>query len=90
MIDAAALLVIGREPASRSSGSAPTSRRGVSSRSARSWVDQPPPPSGSTWSLERTRSETDQRWLEEEGRRIALAEENLEIRTREISTQAPG
>ena len=34
--------------------------------------------------LEQNRLDVDRRWLEEKRRRIALAEENLEIRTREI------
>jgi hypothetical protein len=33
-------------------------------------------------------SRADQQWLEEKCRRIALAEENLEIRTREILVAA--
>jgi hypothetical protein len=41
-------------------------------------------------SLERNRLQADQRWLEEKRRRIALADENLEIRTREIIDAVSG
>jgi argininosuccinate lyase len=84
MIDAAALLVIGRELGIEIErlGAYLAPRRFIEKRTV---LGGPAAPAIREYlSLERNRLETDRRWLEEKRRRIALAEENLEIRTREI------
>jgi argininosuccinate lyase len=84
MIDAAALLVIGRELGIEIErlGAYLAPRRFIEKRTV---LGGPAAPAVREYlSLERNRLEADQRWLEEKRRRIALAEENLEIRTREI------
>jgi argininosuccinate lyase len=84
MIDAAALLVIGRELGIEIErlGAYLAPRRFIEKRTV---LGGPAATAIREYlSLERNRLETDRRWLEEKRRRIALAEENLEIRTREI------
>ena len=90
MIDAAALLVIGRELGIEIErlGAYLAPRRFIEKRTV---LGGPAAPAVREYlELERTRLEADQRWLEEKRRRIALAEENLEIRTREILDAASG
>jgi argininosuccinate lyase len=90
MIDAAALLVIGRELGIEIErlGAYLAPRRFIEKRTV---LGGPAAPAVRDYlSLERNRLEADQRWLEEKRRRIALAEENLEIRTREILDAAAG
>jgi len=90
MIDAAALLVIGRELGIEVErlGAYLAPRRFIEKRTA---LGGPAAPVVREYlNLERHRLEADQRWLEEKRRRIALAEENLEIRTREILDAASG
>ena len=90
MIDAAALLVIGRELGIEIErlGAYLAPRRFIEKRTV---LGGPAAPAVREYlSLERNRLEADQRWLEEKRRRIALAEENLEIRTREILDAVSG
>jgi argininosuccinate lyase len=90
MIDAAALLVIGRELGIEIErlGAYLAPRRFIEKRTV---LGGPAAPAVREYlTLERTRLEADRRWLEEKRRRIALAEENLEIRTREILEVAAG
>jgi argininosuccinate lyase len=90
MIDAAALLVIGRELGIEIErlGAYLAPRRFIEKRTV---LGGPAAPAVREYlALERNRLEADRRWLEEKRRRIALAEENLEIRTREILDAAAG
>ncbi len=90
MIDAAALLVIGRELGIEIErlGAYLAPRRFIEKRTV---LGGPAAPAVREYlSLERNRLEADRRWLEEKRRRIALAEENLEIRTREILDAGSG
>jgi len=90
MIDAAALLVIGRELGIEIErlGAYLAPRRFIEKRTV---LGGPAAPAVREYlGLERNRLEADQRWLEEKRRRIALAEENLEIRTREILDTVSG
>ena len=90
MIDAAALLVIGRELGIEIErlGAYLAPRRFIEKRTV---LGGPAAPAVREYlTLERNRLEADRRWLEEKRRRIALAEENLEIRTREILDAAAG
>ena len=90
MIDSAALLIIGRELGIEIErlGAYLAPRRFIEKRTVRGG----PAPAAirENLAMERARLEGDQRWLEEKRRRIALAEENLEIRTREILDSASG
>ncbi|MGH2613909.1 MAG: hypothetical protein ACRDJC_01615, partial [Thermomicrobiales bacterium] len=88
MIDAAALLVIGRELGIEIErlGAYLAPRRFIEKRtmlggSAPSAVRE-------YLALDRSRLYADTRWLEDKGRRIALAGENLEIRVHEILAAA--
>jgi hypothetical protein len=84
MIDAAALLVIGRELGIEIErlGAYLAPRRFIEKRTV---FGGPAAPAVREYlSLERNRLEADRRWLEEKRRRIALADENREIRTHEI------
>ena len=84
MIDAAALLVIGRELGIEIErlGAYLAPRRFIEKRTV---LGGPAAPTVREYlALEQNRLDADRRWLEEKRRRIALAEENLEIRTREI------
>jgi argininosuccinate lyase len=84
MIDAAALLVIGRELGIEIErlGAYLAPRRFIEKRTV---LGGPAAPAVREYlTLERNRLEADRRWLEEKRRRIALADENLEIRTREV------
>jgi argininosuccinate lyase len=90
MIDAAALLVIGRELGIEIErlGAYLAPRRFIEKRTV---LGGPAAPAvRENLALERNRLEVDRRWLEEKRRRITLAEENLEIRTREILDAASG
>jgi argininosuccinate lyase len=90
MIDAAALLVIGRELGIEIErlGAYLAPRRFIEKRTV---LGGPAAPAVRDYlSLERNRLAADRRWLEEKRRRIALAEENLEIRTREILDAVAG
>src|SRR5829696_3148900 len=90
MIDAAALLVIGRELGVEIErlGAYLAPRRFIEKRTIRGGPAAPAVREYLT--LERNRLQADQHWLEEKRRRIALAEENLEIRTREIVDTVSG
>jgi argininosuccinate lyase len=84
MIDAAALLVIGRELGIEIErlGAYLAPRRFIEKRTV---LGGPAAPAVREYlALEQNRLDADRRWLEEKRRRIALAVENLEIRTREI------
>ncbi|HLL50125.1 MAG TPA: hypothetical protein VK356_05600, partial [Thermomicrobiales bacterium] len=88
MIDSAALLVIGRELGIEIErlGAYLAPRRFIEKRAV---LGGPAPAAIREYlATERSRLEADQQWLEEKCRRIALAEENLEIRTREILVAA--
>ncbi|MBW3633673.1 MAG: hypothetical protein KY456_11675 [Chloroflexi bacterium] len=88
MIDSAALLVIGRELGIEIErlGAYLAPRRFIEKRTV---LGGPAPAAIREYLAgERGRLETDQRWLEERRRRIALAEENLEIRTHELLAAA--
>jgi argininosuccinate lyase len=88
MIDAAALLVIGRELGIEIErlGAYLAPRRFIEKRTV---LGGPAAPAVREYlSLERSRLEADRRWLEEKRRRIALAAENLEIRTHEVLSAA--
>jgi argininosuccinate lyase len=90
MIDAAALLVIGRELGIEIErlGAYLAPRRFIEKRTV---LGGPAAPAVREYlSQERIRLEADRRWLEEKQRRIALAEENLEIRTGEILDAVSG
>jgi argininosuccinate lyase len=90
MIDAAALLIIGRELGIEIErlGAYLAPRRFIEKRTV---LGGPAAPAVREYLvLERNRLDADRRWLEEKRRRIALAEENLEIRTREILDAASG
>ena len=90
MIDAAALLVIGRELGIEIErlGAYLAPRRFIEKRAV---LGGPAAPAVREYlNLERNRLEADQRWLEQKRRRIALAEDNLEIRTREILDATSG
>lgn len=90
IIDAAALLVIGRELGVEIErlGAYLAPRRFIEKRTVLGG------PAASAireyLALERTRLDTDQQWLEQKRRRIGLAAENLEIRSREILEAASG
>ncbi len=90
LIDAAALLVIGRELGIEIErlGAYLAPRRFVEKRTMLGG----PAPAAVRELLqgERTRLEADQRWLEAKRTRITLAEANLDIRTREILSLARG
>jgi argininosuccinate lyase len=89
MIDAAALLVIGRELGIEIErlGGYLAPRRFIEKRTV---LGGPAPSSIREYlALERGRLEEDRRWLAAKRQRIALAEENLEIRTHEILSAAP-
>jgi argininosuccinate lyase len=90
MIDAAALLIIGRELGIEIErlGAYLAPRRFIEKRTV---LGGPAAPAIREYlTLERGRLELDQQWLDEKRRRIALAEENLEIRTQEILGTASG
>ena len=90
MIDAAALLVIGRELGVEIErlGAYLAPRRFIEKRTV---LGGPAAPAIREYiALERSRLDADQRWLHQKRRRIALAEENLEIRTQEILETASG
>jgi argininosuccinate lyase len=88
MIDSAALIVIGRELGIEIErlGAYLAPRRFIEKRTV---LGGPAPATiREHLAMERGRLEADQRWLEEKRRRIALAEENLEIRTHELLSAA--
>ena len=88
MIDSAALLVIGRELGIEIErlGAYLAPRRFIEKRAV---LGGPAPAAIREYlAAERNRLAADQQWLEEKHLRIALAEENLEIRTREILAAA--
>jgi argininosuccinate lyase len=88
LIDAAALLVIGREVGIEIErlGAYLAPRRFVEKRTL---LGGPAPAAvREILALERVRLDADRRWLEEKRRRIALAAENLEIRTQEVLAAA--
>jgi argininosuccinate lyase len=90
MIDAAALLVIGRELGIEIErlGAYLAPRRFIEKRTV---LGGPAAPAVREYlALEQNRLDADQQWLEEKQRRITLAEENLEIRTREILDAVSG
>lgn len=88
MIDAAAMLVIGRELGIEIErlGAYLAPRRFVEKRTL---LGGPAAPAIRDYlAIERGHLEADRRWLDERGRRIALASENLEVRTQEILASA--
>ena len=88
MIDAAALLVIGRELGIEIErlGAYLAPRRFIEKRTV---LGGPAAPAVREYlATERSRLKADQQWLEEKRRRIALADENLEIRTHELLSAA--
>jgi argininosuccinate lyase len=88
MIDAAALLVIGRELGIEIErlGAYLAPRRFIEKRTV---LGGPAAPAVREYlATERSRLKADQQWLEEKKRRIALADENLEIRTHELLSAA--
>jgi argininosuccinate lyase len=90
MIDAAALLVIGRELGIEIErlGAYLAPRRFIEKRTV---LGGPAAPAVREYlSRERIRLEADRYWLEEKRRRIGLAEENLEIRSHEILDAVSG
>lgn len=90
LIDAAALLIIGRELGIEIErlGAYLAPRRFIEKRQVRGG---PAAPAVREYlGLERERLDADRRWLEDKRRRISLAEENLDIRTREILATAAG
>jgi argininosuccinate lyase len=90
MIDSAALIVIGRELGIEIErlGAYLAPRRFIEKRTV---LGGPAPATIREYlAADRHRLEEDQRWLEEKRRRIALAVENLAIRTREILSAASG
>jgi argininosuccinate lyase len=90
LIDAAALLIIGRELGIEVErlGAYLAPRRFIEKRQV---LGGPAAPTVREYlQLERERLKADRRWLEEKRRRIALAAENLDIRVREILASAAG
>jgi argininosuccinate lyase len=88
MIDSAAMIVIGRELGIEIErlGAYLAPRRFIEKRAV---LGGPAPATIREYlTAERDRLEADQRWLEEKRRRIALAEENLQIRTHELLSAA--
>ena len=89
MIDAAALVVIGRELGIEIErlGAYLAPRRFIEKRAM---LGGPAPAAvRDLLAVERDHLDADRRWLDEKQRRLALAAENLEIRTQEILAEAP-